>query len=95
METYPEQFPDESQPDPSRRAEDRVFDARHSRRWLPGATKKLSRLKGRTQETSRTTICGAAVILEFDPPKAKGRKRRKWKAIFRSLPMPRELPGDG
>ena len=27
METYPEQFPDESQPDPSRRAEDRVFDA--------------------------------------------------------------------
>ena len=27
METYPEQFPNESQPDPSRRAEDRVFDA--------------------------------------------------------------------
>ena len=27
METYPEQFPDESQPDPSYRAEDRVFDS--------------------------------------------------------------------
>ena len=27
METYPEQFPDESQPDPSYRSEDRVFDA--------------------------------------------------------------------
>ena len=27
METYPEQFPDDSQPDPSRQAEDRVFDA--------------------------------------------------------------------
>ena len=27
METYPEQFPDESQPDPSRQAEDRVLDA--------------------------------------------------------------------
>ena len=26
METYPEQFPDESRPEPSRRAEDRVFD---------------------------------------------------------------------
>ena len=27
METYPGQFPDESQPDPSCRSEDRVFDA--------------------------------------------------------------------
>ena len=27
METFPEQFPDESQPDPTRQAEDRVFDA--------------------------------------------------------------------
>ena len=27
METYPEQFPDESQPEPSHRSEDRVFDA--------------------------------------------------------------------
>ena len=27
METFPEQFPDESQPDPSYRSEDRVFDA--------------------------------------------------------------------
>ena len=27
METYPEQFPDESQPDPSYLSEDRVFDA--------------------------------------------------------------------
>ena len=27
MEIYPEQFPDESQPDPSQQAEDRVFDA--------------------------------------------------------------------
>ena len=27
METYPEQFPDESQPDPSRRSEDRAFNA--------------------------------------------------------------------
>ena len=27
MEIYPEQFPDESQPDPSYRSEDRVFDA--------------------------------------------------------------------
>ena len=27
METYPEQFPDESRPDPSYRSEDRVFDA--------------------------------------------------------------------
>ena len=27
METYPEQFPGESQPDPSYRSEDRVFDA--------------------------------------------------------------------
>ena len=26
MEMYPEQFPDEGHPDPSRRAEDRVFD---------------------------------------------------------------------
>ena len=26
MEIYPEQFPDESQPDPSHRSEDRVFD---------------------------------------------------------------------
>ena len=27
METHPEKFPDESQPDPSQQAEDRVFDA--------------------------------------------------------------------
>ena len=27
MEMYPEQFPAERRPDPSRRAEDRVFDA--------------------------------------------------------------------
>ena len=27
MEIYPEQFPDESQPDPSYRSEDRFFDA--------------------------------------------------------------------
>ena len=27
METYPEQFPDESRPDPSHRSEDRVSDA--------------------------------------------------------------------
>ena len=27
MEIYPEQFPDESRPDPNHRAEDRVFDA--------------------------------------------------------------------
>ena len=27
MEIYPEQFPDEIQPDPSYRSEDRVFDA--------------------------------------------------------------------
>ena len=27
METYPEQFPDESRPDPSYRSEDPVFDA--------------------------------------------------------------------
>ena len=27
METYPEQFPDESQPDPSYRSKDRFFDA--------------------------------------------------------------------
>ena len=27
MENYPDQFPDESRPDPSRQAEDRVFDA--------------------------------------------------------------------
>ena len=27
METHPEQFPGESQPDPSYRSEDRVFDA--------------------------------------------------------------------
>ena len=27
MEIYPEQFPDESRPDPSCRSEDRVFDA--------------------------------------------------------------------
>ena len=27
METHPEQFPDESRPEPSHRAEDRVFDA--------------------------------------------------------------------
>ena len=27
MEIYPEQFPDESQPDPSYRSEDPVFDA--------------------------------------------------------------------
>ena len=27
METHPEQFPDESQPDPSHRTEDRAFDA--------------------------------------------------------------------
>ena len=27
MEIYPEQFPDESRPEPSHRSEDRIFDA--------------------------------------------------------------------
>ena len=45
METYPEQFPDESQPDPSHRAEDRVFD--------PIQDKRPPRLR-RTTRGSRT-----------------------------------------